>query len=565
MRNTTPLAPVPKAPRTVRRRGRVGRKAAQKAMEEPIVKVALKLWHSQEECHQKTLDAFINYVSILNTSVMGAGKTYLSLAAALALNLDVVVFSPASLQRMWKQKAPGIEGINLVDCISYETLIGQGTAGCKHPYLVRDGDEYTPTEELRRLIRKGTLFIFDEVAHIKKNTTKSHAACHAITNEVAEYFRGGTKRTNRSRIYLMSATPYDKKVYTESFLQLFGLASSRTMHNFDQSTKEYELFGMQEIIDSCMVMDPEITAEITNGPYSNKVTKKWCWQLYLRVMKQRVVFSASKPKIDAKFNAYNAYYDMEGADVVELRAAVGQLQRAVRYDEKTGQSMGKGNNIQAVQAALMRIAKAKVPLMARVAREKLSSMPNAKVLLFLEYRESISHLCEMLADFAPRVLNGETPDEDRVTFIDKFQEDNAESRLLIIHPKVGGAGLSLDDATGNFPRFSWYIPTFRFIDLVQSTGRTHRGTTKSDANIFGIYCKQFPHETSMLDSLFRKTSICKEVVANPEDIKFPGEFENYIERDRVYPAGTKVAQILFPEKKDNVTETESQPMGESTP
>jgi len=527
MRQTPALPPTPKPVK-------VAATLPPPAPVEEVVKEDLRLWDSQEECNTLSMNAFKAHPTILNTSVMGAGKTYLSLNVALELGLDVLVICPASLQRMWRRKAVTIKGINLVDVISYEKLIGY-----KHECLTRGESGYTVTSHLSSLLHQGTLVIMDEVAAIKNNKAKCHAAAHAVSSEVSRQFAVG----GRSRCYLMSATPFDKVPFSVSFLQLFGLTSHTKMHHFDQSDKEYELLGMQDVISQCASLDPAETKSITKGSYSEKVTSTWCWELYKRVLKPRLVFSASKPNIEAKFLAYNGFYDMPEHEVGELRDAVSALQRVVRYNRETHEA--KGGSLQLIQKALMRIAKAKVPLLGRVAYDKLSSDPNAKVILFVEYKDSIAQLCDRLAVFSPRVLNGPTKVDDREAYVDKFQEDNTESRLLIVHPVVGGAGLSLDDTTGNHPRFSWYIPTYRFIDLVQSSGRTHRGTTQSDATVFGLYCKQFPHEKSMLDSILRKTNVCKEVVANAEDIKFPGEYETYVEGfDRIYPVGANVNRIM---------------------
>jgi hypothetical protein len=486
--------------------------------------------------------------------VTGAGKTYLTLKAAVDLGLNVLVLCPASLRSMWREKADSLIGVNLIDCLSYEKAIGSGKNGCNHPYLTREGDVYKPSLTLINHLSVGTLIIMDEVAHLKNSDTKAHAACHAVikafSDAITNGFHVNAARKTRSRAILSAAVPWEKKKYTASFLQLLGLTSESKMHDYDQSVKEYDLLGMEEIIESCRAIDPITTNSIVTGEYSNKVTQEWCWRLYLEVIKPRMVFDAPKPDIDAQFYGYNGFYDTLPHEVHALEGAVNRLKHAIRNVEEGKKSE---SSLAAVQKALVEIAKIKAPLMSRIARKKLLENPNAKVLLFVEYYESIDLLCRELAQFSPLVLNGQTKEhgmtkeETRSKYVKQFQEHNTNARLLVVHPEVGGAGLSLDDTDGKFPRFSWYIPTYRFIDLVQSAGRTHRGTTKSDATVFGIYCKQFPKESSMMESLLRKSNIAKEVVASPDNIKFPGEYETYIDGVGIYPPGTDVELVLHPE------------------
>ena len=59
-----------------------------------------------------------------------------------------------------------------------------------------------------------------------------------------------------------------------------------------------------------------------------------------------------------------------------------------------------------------------------------------------------------------------------------------EEKLAVVTPQKGGAGLSLDDTTGNAPRTMIVItPAFSAVDNVQCAGRTNRLTTKSDTDI----------------------------------------------------------------------------------
>lgn len=534
------------------------RKTKDLKIEAPVAQIPVSLWDSQKECHARTMTCFSKYLGGLNTSVMGAGKTYLSFAAALDLKLDMIVICPAPLVSLWRKKAAEAAGVTLIDCVSYRSLIGSGKVGCKHRLLTKIGTSFIPTEYFTNALRKGVLIVADEVASIKNNATSSHEAFHALSREAANLFHMSAHPWNRSRILALSATPYEKIQFTASMYQSLGLVRSSNMHIFNQQTKEYELTGMSELLATCNSIDQDTTSEITSGFYSNKKTNKWCWDLYKKVIKPVMVFSAPKPPIAAQFFAYNGYYEMPLDEVNELRIAVDMLKKALRFNDETGGIRLNANSISEVTKALQAVAKAKLKGLARVTRQKFTEDPTSKVILALEYKDHIATLCSLLADFSPKVLNGDVKDEVRQETVSSFQEANLTTRLLIVHPQVGGVGLSLDDIHGNFKRTTWYIPTYRFIDLVQTSGRTHRGTTMSDATVIGFYSKQFPGETSMMNSLLTKSNICKEVVDNADDIKFPGDFAQYVEGGGELP-------ILPSDKPTTPSDKPTTPSAKSAP
>ena len=60
-----------------------------------------------------------------------------------------------------------------------------------------------------------------------------------------------------------------------------------------------------------------------------------------------------------------------------------------------------------------------------------------------------------------------------------FQSDTL--RVLLVNIKAGGAGLSLHDLNGKYPRISLICPTFSVVDYRQVLGRIHRSGAKSKA------------------------------------------------------------------------------------
>ena len=77
------------------------------------------------------------------------------------------------------------------------------------------------------------------------------------------------------------------------------------------------------------------------------------------------------------------------------------------------------------------------------------------------------------------VVWGENKGTERDDNIAEFQAD--KKRIIIVNIKAGGAGLSLHDLNGNYPRIALISPSPSAVDLRQALGRVWRdgGKTKS--------------------------------------------------------------------------------------
>ena len=76
-------------------------------------------------------------------------------------------------------------------------------------------------------------------------------------------------------------------------------------------------------------------------------------------------------------------------------------------------------------------------------------------------------------------MNGSISEDDKIKNVDAFQAD--KERLIIVNIQSGGAGLSLHDQHGNYPRTSLISPCYSAVLMRQATGRIWRenGKTKS--------------------------------------------------------------------------------------
>jgi superfamily II DNA or RNA helicase len=97
------------------------------------------------------------------------------------------------------------------------------------------------------------------------------------------------------------------------------------------------------------------------------------------------------------------------------------------------------------------------------------------IVAFLNFDDSIKALCERFNTNC--VIKGSNTDIDRQKNIDDFQSD--KQRLIIVNIQSGGAGLSLHDINGKYPRLALISPSYSAVLMRQATGRVWRDSGKS--------------------------------------------------------------------------------------
>ena len=77
------------------------------------------------------------------------------------------------------------------------------------------------------------------------------------------------------------------------------------------------------------------------------------------------------------------------------------------------------------------------------------------------------------------VWGGNKNQAERDANIEDFQSDR--SRVILLNSAAGGAGVSLHDLNGTFPRMSVISPSNSVVTFKQVLGRIHRDGSKSKA------------------------------------------------------------------------------------
>jgi hypothetical protein len=238
---------------------------------------------------------------------------------------------------------------------------------------------------------------------------------------------------------------------------------------------------------------------------------EFSWKMWQ--MGFRAYFVGSMPPLNMERqgdNMFNLCVQPAKSDLVAWRAAVNTLQTAMEACIE----ISKGNVTEHSRkwmgdftAAMMQLdeikGKALVPLIVK----RLKNDPNCKVIVFVNYLDSTDNLRECLEkalgdEKVPATIGVINSREDkcgRSGVINRFRNDDMDwtlgennatssNRVLLASLAIASVALSLDDTTGIHKRYSYILPNYKTIDVVQAARRTLRATTKGVPEVRVVYC-----------------------------------------------------------------------------
>ena len=460
-----------------------------------------------------------------------------------------------SIQNDWNKKKE-LYGVPLYKFISYCSLRSvKGKIGLKHGLLNRidstkqittngetkliDIVEFKSTDLYKQMVSEGTLLIIDEIQSLK-NINDQFKACKELIREIVKscnYF-DPPEETVKSRIMLLSGTPFDKQTQIPHFFRLSGIMKKDELSQFNIQTLSNNWTGFNDVYELCLKINKFLTKSIISIPKNtgnNKILLPACYNLFQKIIKQLISHSMHSIKIDSKTDKKNAFYSvLLESDRQLLLEGVKSLKSACCYNENNDNiNYGSGiNTLRKLQSAMITIETAKISTFVRVARQYLLNNTNCKVVICVNYTQTIKDIeCE-LSEFNPLILNGSTPIRSRGIIIDKFQEQNNKYRLIVSNTAVTSTGINLDDQNGNFPRICLVSPNYCTIQLAQLSDRFRRTLTKSDSVVhflFGKHCC----ELKVLHALALKSEIMKQTSIDTIDdgVVFPCDYLTFVENN----------------------------------
>lgn len=464
----------------------------------------------QLENHQ--VSHFDNLNSILkenffaiDTSDMGTGKNYVSSYYAQYHNKKVIVISPKTTGLTWN-KIRDNNTVDITHIISYESLRGNTVRKPKHGFLVLDdsSESFQTTKYFEEIFSDEYLIILDEF-HKTKNQTLQNKACSALIN-------GALDLNSNTRVLMMSATPIDKEEQVTNIFTMLKLVDNSNQDTFQKSVKEYCKFLSKFYPNSKSVLK-DIYKSIDYYNIENT-----CFRLYTEVLKQYVCIGMIGKGFS---NIKNGFYSFSNDEErYNLESAINSLTRHIDYEETYSSEASMSN----IKPYLMQIEQCKVSILVRETICSLHESDNIKVVLFVNFLDTVKALASELSYYNPIEITGSVSPKKQKQYVEKFQND-PESRVIIMITSLG-VGIDLDDKTGLYPRHCYIVPSYSLINCYQAAGRVCRSDTKSEAKIRFVYgnlgdCK----ESSVIESLNRKSNVINQCKSN-STVMLPSDYEN---------------------------------------
>lgn len=392
----------------------------------------------------------------LDLSETGTGKTYAAAAIAREMNRPLVVICPKSVIPQWEKilKTFDIKAI----LINYEKL-GRGNT----PYMKWNkklDDPFNPGKGLLKEMPdfnfpRHSLVILDE-GHRCKSTTSSNAMMLIALIEQGY------------KILVSSATVATTPI---EMLAVGYLTQMHRLYNFDQFCRVHGAKWLGRF--GAMTFDIAIAE-----------AKKAMASLHHYLFKVRKC--AARMTVDdfgtlfPESHIVAEAYDL-GAMEAKCQAVYDNMEAELaRLDERTE------NYSAHVFAEMMKARReaelCKVPLFVEMVEDLFDE--GKSIVVFVNFTDTVEAItsrldkCKKLKGLIGYIIGGQN-EKIRQQDIEDFNAD--KKRVLIVNISAGGAGISLHDLNGNFPRASIVSPNYSAYQLIQALGRIWRqgGLTKS--------------------------------------------------------------------------------------
>lgn len=492
----------------------------------------------------------------LDFSMLGTGKTYTTCAIfnenSNSMFKCLLVISPVSVKTKWQSMNTN-HGVNIHKIISFCELRSVKFKQPKHGLLTRrdymvtvqsgrdiEKVDYYCSNEYIKLVNDGVLLVIDEIQNVK-NQSNQLEACKELIRPIVEQFNQDPNKC-KSRVILLSGSPIDKQDQVVNMCQLLNIMTDARLAVYNPQTNELIWRGMSQIEQFCKKHFGDETVNRTKGNYisyspsyvgqKNATSKlhECCYNMFQLFIKKAISSSMDPIQISVNIIKQNAYYQMDNEkDIVLLKQGIDLLSNATHFNS-VEETVDWGTNgigvLRSVVRALTMIETSKINLFAKIAQHNLENSPNMKIVICVNYTDTITDLMNILSKYLPLKLDGSMNYKKRIDVLSKFQAKDTKYRLLIGNISVCSSGIDLDDQDGNFPRLCLVSPNYSTITLYQLSHRFHRQNTKSDSTIHFVFAQQ-KSEVCILNALAKKSTVMKEVTENQADngVIFPGDYE----------------------------------------
>lgn len=422
-------------------------------MEDKIAVKMIELYDFQKAASDYIYNRLINGKPVIDCSVVGAGKTFISLYSILKTAKKFVIVCPKIVISHWKEQVDIYDNLKCcLGVINYEQLkIGNSE-------LFKD-NKWTVTD---------TIILFDEAHRLKGYKTMiSNLLLSINLSENIPYLLSATIADSpMAFVNVAKAFGYTCNEY--AFLMKFGYKKNKfkglefdnnpvhliRLHNIIFYEKDHPGVRITyDMIDVLVNRINDVKLVLIEDVYK-KINK-----LYLILDDLKI--SSSTNNVDYLLEAENILLsnttDIKALENLECEINIcveSPLVRRLRLKQ------------------LIEMIKSKL-----IVPNILNDLNNGmSVVVMFNYSASIKILSTILSEHKVGIISGSSSNRDEV--IRKFQND--ELRVLIVNIKAAGVGISLHDKVGKHPRISYISPSDNIYDLQQALGRIYRTGCSSD-------------------------------------------------------------------------------------
>lgn len=422
-----------------------------------------KLLYFQVDSVKRIIAALQIHGMAIDGSDLGSGKTYSAVATAKFLNLKPAIIAPKAVIPSWRRVLRYFD-VNPSMVINYE-MVRTG----RTPYGKWDEKE----KNFLWNIPQDSVFMFDEGQKCKNSDTKN---CKIAISAMNQGFKvmgiSATMAVDPTEMYFAGQLAKLHRGGGDFYSWMIRSGVVKTPHGFFYrggrgvlariNSQIYPAHGSRiKIADIPDYPECQIDAEAYDcGDNSKKI---------------KAVYDHMLDEL--------AHIESDGSLTKMQRQAEGlAAQMKARRDAET----------------------LKIPAICEMVEEYKEA--GRSVVVFTNFRDTVQAFKEALQ--IECVVQGGQKDDEREQHIQDFQSDR--QRVIVVNIQSGGAGLSLHDLNGKYPRIAIICPSWSAVDLKQATGRIWRAGAKSKAMQIVFYaagtieeeiCEKVREKLKNLDSL----------------------------------------------------------------
>ena len=381
--------------------------------------------------------------SAMDGSDTGVGKTYSAIGTARELGLKIGIVCPKAVQESWKRVCENHFGMVPEFVVNYESLRTGNRKAIGTWKMIANKNGGRRNKVFEWCVPKNTLIVFDE-SHKLKGRTSLNSKLGIFAKE------------QKYKVLMASATSAINPLDMRAMGFILGLHNNTSFWSWVRRNGCYQgRFGYT------FNGDKEVLRNLHKDVFLDRG---------IRLRRDEI---PDFPECDE----HSIAYDMDTADTKQITQVFFEMKAELEKLNKVAKSAKEkqANQLVVQLRARQKCELIKVPLFVELAEEAIEN--GMSVVLFMNFKDSIDALAERLKTKC--IIDGRNKPKERQANIDAFQND--KKRVIIVNAQAGGAGISLHDLNGKYPRMAVISPSYSAIILKQCLGRVHRDGSKTKA------------------------------------------------------------------------------------